>query len=191
MSNVNPTIEDKFTAFCSWVEKITGRPVIKARRRMNTQLKVPYCSVDLLAGKMVPKDLEIYSDSSPDTADQPIHETIRGLMLVTFQVTALGGKDAMDVIHRLIASFKIDSWFVFSKKYSFGNAGIEDGMENISSEFLGAAFENRAQMKASFYIPVPVTFDEDYFTSCQLKTLVAGKKSDECFDDIYGKRYDQ
>lgn len=183
-------IEEKFTAFCQWVQDITGRPVMKARRHMNTQLKVPYCSVDLLTAPLVAKDLVLYRDKYPDTVSKTLTERVRGLVLATFQITALGGDDAMQCIHRLSASFKTDAWLVFAKKNSFGTAGA-DGMENIASEFLGAAYENRAQMKATFYIPVPVDFDEDYFTYGQITTTVNNITSKNVTVDQYGVRYDQ
>lgn len=190
MPNANPTIEDKFNAFCGWVQQITGRPVLKARRRMTSQLNVPYCSVDLLFAKMVPKDLKWYDDPSPLTVDQPLHEIIRGLMMVQFQVTALGGQDAMQVIHRLHASFRTDRFLVFSHQNSFGLSETE-GMENLASEFLSAAFENRAQMKVGFYIPVPVTFDEDYFTWGEMTVVVQNIPANNVVVDLYGRRYDE
>ena len=158
MSNVSG-IEEKFTAFCSWVQAITGRPVIKARRRMNVQLKEPYCCVDLLSAPLITKDLKGYEDLYPQTSEHPLKEKIRGLVFATFQVTSLGGDDAMDCIHKLHASFRTDAWLVFARRNSFGTAG-GDGMENLSAEFMAAAFENRAQLKVSFYIPVEVVFEE-------------------------------
>lgn len=189
MSNGNG-IEEKFTAFCSWVESATGRPVLKARRRMNTQLSEPYCLVDLLSANLVPRDLKSYYDEHPDDVDFPIKERIRGLVFATFKIVALGGDDAMQCIHQLHASFRRDSWLVFAKKYSFGLAGGE-GMENIASEFMGAAFENRAEMKMSFYIPIPVDFEEDYFTWGQIQISIPEKDEQYVIEDIYGKRYDQ
>ena len=189
MSNGN-SLEDKFTAFCSWVQQVTGRPVLKARRRMNTQLSEPYCSVDLLSAPMVPKDLELYRDEHPESVEHPITQRIRGLVHATFQITAIGGTDAMQCIHRLHASFRTDSWLVFAKKNSFGTAG-GDGMENLSSEFMAAAFENRAQMKMSFYIPVPVDFNEDFFTWGNMEIEVGNISSMNVEIDRYGKRYDQ
>lgn len=183
-------LEQKFTAFCTWVQNVTGRPVMKARRRMNIQLTQPYCSVDLLSAPMVARDLVTYTDNYPSTVSKPLTERVRGLVFATFQITALGGIDAMDCIHKVNASFKTDAWLVFAKQNSFGIAG-QDGMENISSEFLGAAFENRAQMKASFYIPVPVDFDEDYFTYGSMTTTVNNIHSKNVTVDQYGVRYDQ
>lgn len=188
MSSENPTIEEKFDAFCQWVQDSTGRPVIKARKRMNVQLSCPYCVVDLLAAPEVPKDLYWHFDPSPDTVDKPLKERIRGLVQATFQITAIGGDDAMQAIHRLSASFKRDSWLVFAKKYSFGISETE-GMENMATQILSAAYENRAQMKCSFYIPIPVDFDEDYFTWGTITTIVP-EKNEVVSIDTYGKRYD-
>lgn len=183
-------IEEKFSAFCTWAQTITGRPVMKARRRMNTQLSSPYIAVDLLSARMVDKDLVFYTDQYPDDVTHPLTERVRGLVVATFQITALGGDDAMQCIHRLHASFRTDEWLIFSKKNSFG-LGELDGMENLSSEFIGAAFENRAQMKASFYVPVPVDFDEDYFTWGLLTVKVQNIEHKNETVIQYGKRYDE
>ena len=50
--------------------------------------------------------------------------------------------------------------------------GENEGVENLSAEFLSAAFENRAEMKISLYTPVPVDYDVDYFAWGNMKVEV-------------------
>lgn len=179
-------IEQKFTAFCSWVEAATGRPVIKARRGMNVQMNQPYCAVDLLEAPLITKDLELYVDQHSDSFEFPIIERIRGLVLATFQISSFGG-DAVQCLHRLHASLKTDAWLVFAKKNSFGTAG-GDGVQNLAAEFLSATFENRAQMKLTFYIPVPVDFEEDYFIGGDIDVYAPEKQEEPIFTTTYGQR---
>jgi len=184
--NVNTTIEEKFSAWCSWVEKITGRPVVKSRRGMNAQLNVPFCAVDLLSAELVGKDTSVYIDDEPGIDDEKLTEVIRGLTVCRFLISAIGGTDAMDCIHRLNAALHSDLFIQFSGEYSFGLSEVE-GMQNLSSEFLGAAFVNRAQMKASFYIPVPVSFDVDYFTFGEMEIKV-DRETDNTTEIPYGTK---
>jgi len=186
MLNVNTTIEQKFSAWCSWVEKITGRPVIKSRRGMNAQLNVPYCAIDLLSAELVEKDISTYVDDEPETDDEKLTEIVRGLTLCRFLVSAIGGADAMQCIHRLNAALHSDLFILFSSEYSFGLSEIE-GMQNLSAEFLGAAFENRAQIKVSFYIPVPTSFDVDYFTFGDMEIKI-NREANNTIETQYGMK---
>lgn len=159
----NATIEDRFNAFCGYVHDVTGRPVLKARRGMNFQFSEPYISVDLLSCNLVPKDVVFYEDNKPGDFVAPLKATVRGLVYAVFQITSLGGADAVQIMHKLHTSFKTDRWQYIAHKNQFG-LGENEGVENISAEFLSAAFENRAQMKISLYTPCPVEYEEDYFT---------------------------
>ena len=107
----NATIEDRFNAFCGYVHDVTGRPVLKARRGMNFQFSEPYISVDLLSCNLVPKDVVFYEDNKPGDFVAPLKATVRGLVYAVFQITSLGGADAVQIMHKLHTSFKTDSAF--------------------------------------------------------------------------------
>ena len=160
---MNATIEDRFNAFCKYVQEITGRPVLKARRGMNFQFSEPYISVDLLNCYLVPKDVVFYEEPPEIDFTTPIKATVRGLVYATFQISSFGGADAIQIMHKLHTSFKTDMWQYWAHQNQFG-LGENEGVDNLSSEFLGSTFENRAQMKISVYTPCPVEFQEDYFT---------------------------
>jgi len=159
----NATIEDRFNAFCDYVHEVTQRPVLKARRGMNFQFTEPYISVDLLSCYLVPKDVVFYEDDKPGDFVAPLKATVRGLIYVTFQVTSLGGADALQIMQKLKTSFWTDRWQYIAYQNQFG-LGENEGIDNLSAELLSAAFENRAQMKISLYTPCPVEYQEDYFT---------------------------
>lgn len=157
------TIEDRFNAFCEYVQTTTGRPVLKARRGMNFQPSQPYISIDLLSCELVPKDDWHYEDSQPGEVVGNVKQVVRGLVYAVFQIKSFGGADAVQILHLLHTSLKTDNWQYWAYKNQFG-LGENEGVENLSSELLSTAFENRAQMKVSFYIPCPVEFNSDYFT---------------------------
>ena len=169
MSSV--TLEDKFNAFCEYIQTTTGRPVLKSRRGMNFQFSEPYISVDLLSCALVPKDDYTYIDPDPEDMEKPLKQIVRGLVYAVFKITSLGGNDALEILHKLHTSFKTDSWQYWAYKNQFG-MGENEGVENLSAEFLSAAFENRAEMKISLYTPVPVDYDVDYFAWGNMKVEV-------------------
>lgn len=177
---LNATIEDRFNAFCEYVHIITGRPVLKARRGMNFQFKEPYMSVDLIGANLVPKDDWHYEDSNPGEVTGTLKQVVRGLVYAVFQITALGGSDALQIIHTLHTSFKTDFWQYWAHNNQFG-LGENEGLENLSAEFLSAAFENRAQIKISVYTPCPVEFNDDYFTWGDIQYKIGDLQIDETY----------
>ena len=185
MSNA-VTIEDKFNAFCDYVKTVTGRPVLKARRGMNFQFKEPYISIDLLSCNLVPKDDWYYEDSNPGEIIGTLKQMVRGLIYAVFQITSLGGSDALQILHKLHASLKTDYWQYWAYKNQFG-LGENEGVENLSAELLSAAFENRGQMKVSLYTPCPVEFEDDYFTWGNLTYKI----NDIEITTIYGTKPEQ
>lgn len=157
------TLETKINTFCQYVQDITGRPVLKARRNKNPQLTTPFCSVDYLGGKQVENDTKTYTDAYPNSYDKPIKETVRGLCIGQFSVSSIGGSDAMQVLHKLNCSFYTDTFLFWCKANSFGFSSSGD-VQNIAEQILDSAFENRGQLNVFLYMPVPVEFQEDYFT---------------------------
>ena len=179
------TIEDRFNAFCEYVQRITGRPVLKARRGMNFQPSEPYISIDLLSCQLVPKDDWHYEDSNPGQPTGTIKQVVRGLIYAVFQVKSFGGTDAVQILHKLHTSLKTDDWQYWAYKNEFG-LGENEGVENLSSELLSTAFENRAQMRVSLYTPCPVEFDAGYFTWGNITFNVEEKQ--EQYEFEYGTK---
>ena len=109
---MNVTIEDRFNAFCEYVQTTTGRPVLKARRGMNFQPSQPYISIDLLSCQLVPKDDWHYEDSQPGEVVGNVKQVVRGLVYAVFQIKSFGGADAVQILH-------LSTW-VMSKPQSTG-----------------------------------------------------------------------
>ena len=148
--------------FADYVESVTGRPTI-LRRTDTPQPTEPYCSIITMDFSAVPHDVVTF-DGTGTTAT----ETVRGLGVLTYVVEALGG-DARSCLSHLQASFETGKFFFDLGIYGFGLSD-KGTINNTSAPFIDAKFEERQELKCSFYHVQSEVFESDYFDHIQITT---------------------
>lgn len=173
------TIETKLNQFCAYIQQITGLPVLKSRAGATPQLNKLYASVDLIDYFPVDKDVSKYEDSNPTDLNAPRSQVVRGLSVLNL-VVSFFGKGAIQQAHIFAASFRSDYFVQFSSEKSFGLMNPPE-VVNISAQILDSKFEDRAEVRCQFYVPIPVVFNSDHFISDQIKIEEPDKKFKETF----------
>lgn len=148
--------------FADYVEAITGRSTI-LRRADTPQPNKPYCSIITMDYTAVANDIVTFAGTSTGAT-----ETVRGLGLLTYVVEALGG-DARSTLANLQASFQTIKFFYGMGIYGFGLSD-KGTINNTSAPFIDAKFEERQELKCSFYHVQSEVFDADYFNRIQITT---------------------
>lgn len=156
--------------FCDYIVGVLGKPAIILKSN-TPQLSVPYFSVFLEEDNQLPHDVVTFNAVENK-------EVVRGLGILRFVVQGYGDQPMSD-LKKLQQSYET-SKFTFGME-AFGLGLSEKGtILNTTAPFIDARFENRAELKCSFYHVASTSFDAEWFD--KMKVTVKMKKYMYQFD---------
>lgn len=153
--------------FCDYIVSVLSKPV--TIEGSNTpQYTVPYFTVDLIEFEGVEHDIVDF-DKDNDK------EIVRGLGLLRFRVEGQGGNPMSDLA-KLQSSFWTTKFVFEMEQYGFGlsDKGI---VIDTKAPLIDARWEERAELKCSFYHSASESFDAEYFNKEEI-TIVRGPWSE-------------
>lgn len=164
MSREDYTVYDFATVkFCDYIKEIVGKPVV-IEKSNTPQLDEPYLSVLLSDVNLLPHDIvSMVEETDEETEVTTTIESPRGLGLLNFTVIGYGG-DPMSDLARVQKSFETSAFIFGLEIYGFGLSD-KGTIINTTAPLIDARFENRAELKCSFYHSASETFDAEYFTT--------------------------
>lgn len=133
------------------------------------QLTEPYFTVFLSDLEKLVHDVVIF-DKDLDI------ETVRGLGLLRFTVIRYGGDNVISDLAKLQDSFETTKFVFEMEQYGFGLSD-KGNIINTTAPLIDARFENRAELKCSFYHSASSAFAAGYFNK-EVITIERGTYSE-------------
>lgn len=154
--------------FGDYITSILNKPY--TLERSNTpQLTEPYFTVFLSDLEKLVHDVVVF-DKDLDI------ETVRGLGLLRFTVIGYGGNSVMSDLAKLQDSFETTKFVFEMEQYGFGLSD-KGNVIDTTAPLIDARFENRAELKCSFYHSASSAFDAGYFDK-EVITIERGSYSE-------------